>query len=82
MALLGAILSNAQNQLISTLHPSEVVLCLDNDQAGQRGIDKALIDMQDKFLVSYIKIPKDSKDVQDIRNANQLHKILANKTYW
>ena len=82
VALLGAILSSTQNTLISTLHPSEVVLCLDNDQAGQRGIEKALLDMQDKFLVSYIKIPKDSKDVQDIRNANQLHKILANKTYW
>tara|TARA_R110002020_G_scaffold54865_5_gene152613 strand:- start:302 stop:1153 length:852 start_codon:yes stop_codon:yes gene_type:complete len=82
VGILGAILSETQNNLISTLHPSEVVLCLDNDEAGQRGIEKAILDMQNRFLVSYIRIPKHLKDVQDIRNANQLNKIIKNKTYW
>ena len=82
VAILGAICSPTQIDLISSLHPSEVVLCLDNDTAGQKGINNALLDMSDRFLVSYIKIPKQYKDVQDIRQATQLHKVLENKTYW
>ena len=82
VAILGAICSPTQIVLISSLHPSEVVLCLDNDTAGQKGINNALLDMSDRFLVSYIKIPKQYKDVQDIRQATQLHKVLENKTYW
>lgn len=82
VAILGAIISKAQIDLISTLHPSEVVLCLDNDTAGQKGINNAMLDMSDRFLVSFIKIPNGYKDVQDIRQSTQLHKVLENKTYW
>ena len=67
---------------IKSIFAEACKLCLDNDETGVKAIDKALLDMSDRFLVSYINIPKPYKDVQDIRQATQLHKVLENKTYW
>ena len=39
-AILGASVSSAQIDLLSKYHPSEVVLGLDNDEAGEKGIKK------------------------------------------
>ena len=81
-AILGAMVSRSQADLISSLNPSELVLCLDNDEAGQKGISKATLDMNGRFLLSYLNLPKEYKDVQEIRSRNQLTKILKNTELW
>jgi len=80
LAILGASISRKQVELISSLRPSEVVLSLDNDAAGQKGIDKATVDMNSRFLLSYLRLPKNYKDVQEIRNIETLHKVIKNTT--
>ena len=82
VSILGASVSSRQIEMISSLNPSELVLCLDNDDAGRKGISKATLDMQDRFMLSYIKLPNRYKDVQDIRDLNQLSKIINNRTLW
>ena len=80
LAILGASISKNQVDLISSLRPSEVVLSLDNDEAGRKGIDKATVDMNNRFLLSYLRLPKNYKDVQEIRNKDTLHKVIKNTT--
>ena len=82
VAVLGASISQAQIDIISTYHPSELVLCLDADDAGQKGIDKATIDMKDRFMLSFIKFPKEKKDFQDIRNSKELYTVIKNRSIW
>ena len=81
-AILGAMVSRSQADLISSLNPSELVLCLDNDEAGQKGISKATLDMNERFMISYVKLPSGYKDVQDIRSSIQLRKVIQNRTLW
>jgi len=80
VAVLGASISQRQIDLISSLHPQEVVLALDNDTAGKKGIEKATLDMAGRFLISYLRLPKNIKDVQEISNVDTLHKVMKNKT--
>ena len=82
VAVLGASVSQTQIDLIGTYNPSEVVLCLDSDEAGIKGIRKATIDMNNRFMLSYIKFPKRYKDFQEIRNPKDLYKIIQNKNIW
>ena len=82
VAVLGANVSREQIKLINGLYPEEVILCLDNDDAGQIGINKALVDMEHNYLVSYIVIPKGYKDVQDIHNSKVLKQTLQDREYW
>ena len=78
LAILGASVSKKQIELIRELRPSEMVLALDNDEAGQRGTNKATRDMKNKFMISYLKLPKNYKDIQEIRNKETLHKVIQN----
>ena len=80
VAILGASVSKKQLGLISSLNPSEVVLSLDNDTAGAKGISKATFDMEGRFLLSYLILPKKYKDVQEIRNKDVLDKVMRNTT--
>ena len=82
LSILGAIISVSQVNLISSLAPSEVVLGLDNDEAGQKGIKKATFDMKNRFLLSYIDLPEKYKDIQDVRSKIELENILENTHYW
>ena len=82
VAILGAILSKAQETLFSSLHTEELVLCLDNDEAGQTGLNKAMACLSKNFVVSYIKIPKEYKDVQDVRNIDELTTIINDRTFF
>lgn len=82
VAVLGAHISKEQIRLLNKLYPEEVILCLDNDEAGQIGIRKALVDMKESYVVSYIVIPKGYKDVQDIHNSKVLTQILQDREYW
>lgn len=82
VAVLGASVSQAQIKLLNSLYPEEVILCLDSDEAGQIGINKALLDMATNYLVSYIVLPKGYKDVQEINNSKVLNKTLQDREYW
>ena len=82
VAVLGASISQAQIDILSSFNPNEVVLCLDSDEAGQKGIKKATVDMSDRFMLSYIKFPKNKKDFQEIRNAKDLYTIINNRSIW
>ena len=82
VALLGAHLSRRQQELALKLPTKELVLCLDNDDAGRVGLEKAMTCLNPKFMVSYIKIPKEYKDVQEIRDSEELQEIINERTFF
>jgi DNA primase len=82
VAILGASLSKAQEELTLGLQTEELVLCLDNDEAGQIGFQKAMGCLSKSFVVSYVKLPKEFKDVQDVRNSEELASIIKNRTFF
>lgn len=82
VALLGAYMSRAQADLLQEFSVGEVVLCFDNDEAGQIGLGKALTVLGEGVRVSYVKIPEPYKDVQDIRKSDILDTVLKDRHYW
>ena len=58
------------------------MLCLDNDEAGQIGLNKAMACLSKNFVVSYIQIPKEYKDVQDVRKIDELKTIINDRTFF
>ena len=82
VAILGASLSKAQEELTLGLQTEELVLCLDNDEAGQIGFQKAMGCLSKSFVVSYVKLPKEYKDVQDVRNSDELLSIIDSRTFF
>jgi len=82
VAILGASLSKAQEELTLGLQTEELVLCLDNDEAGQIGFKKAMGCLSKSFVVSCVKLPKEYKDVQDVRNSNELSSIINSRTFF
>jgi len=82
VAILGASLSKAQEALTLGLQTEELVLCLDNDEAGQIGFKKAMGCLSKSFVVSYVKLPKEYKDVQDVRNSEELTSIINSRTFF
>jgi len=81
VALLGATISKRQVELANALPTQELVLCLDNDEAGRIGLNKAMTCLSQNFMVSYIKIPKEFKDVQDVRDSEVLQSIIKERTF-
>ena len=80
IALLGLSLSKKQEDLLSKIQSREIVLCLDNDQAGiysQIQIYRRLIKY---FVVTQINLPAGIKDVQDARDPYLLRTIINNRT--
>jgi len=82
IAILGSILSKTQEELLSKLHVEELVICLDNDDAGQKGKERLMACMTQNFVVSYTKLPKGVKDVQDVKNKKELEAIIQNRDIW
>ena len=82
VAIFGASMSRQQQEMLVSLPTQEVVLCLDNDSAGQIATDKALTALNQRCIVSVIQIPGGYKDVQDIREAKALHEILETRSLW
>jgi len=82
VALLGMHLSNRQKELLSKLRAQEIVLCLDNDEAGKTGLDKALHAIGNTLMISYIKLPDEYKDVQEIKDYKLLDNIINKRYYW
>ena len=82
VGVLGANLSKKQIDLLGEINPSRVVLALDNDATGKKGISIGTFDLNNKFMLSYIKLPKNIKDVQEIRNIKDINKIIKTRSLW
>ena len=82
VAILGMDMSKAQQKLLTSLPTQEIVLCLDNDEAGTIGFNKAFSALTQSIITTFIKIPKEYKDVQDIREKKTLDRIIADRYYW
>ena len=82
VALLGANMSKQQEELLLSLQKKEIVLCLDNDKAGINATEKSLTRLSTKCIVSSIQIPQEYKDVQDIRNKNELDRVIETRILW
>ena len=82
VALLGANASRVQQEKLLQLPTNEIVLCLDNDEAGSKATEKVLTTLSQRCIVSTVQIPKGYKDVQDIRDSQILHEALENRALW
>ena len=82
VALLGASFSYEQQDRLKALRPEEIVLCLDNDDAGQTAINKINSCMRDSCVVSWIELPERVKDVQEIRQQTLLKQVIDNRVFW
>ena len=82
VALLGMNMSKTQRELLLTLPTKEIILCLDNDDAGKIGRNNILDSLMGKITLSYIKLPKEYKDVQEIKSCDILKDIIQNRRYW
>ena len=82
VSLLGASISKYQEDLLLQLPTDELVLCLDNDEAGKIGVSKALTTLSNRCRVSRISLPGGYKDVQDIRDITVLKETVKQRTYW
>jgi len=80
IAILGASLSKKQESLINTLHTSELVLCLDNDETGIAASRQIASKLSKHRLVSFARLPDGYKDIQEIRDASLLHSVITNRT--
>ena len=82
IALLGATMSKKQREMLYNIPTQEFVICLDNDVTGQRAMNKIFKELSNSFIVSYITLPRGIKDVQDVRNQNELCDIINERNYW
>ena len=82
VALLGAVMSSKQREMLYNIKTNEFVLCLDNDSVGQKAINKIFKELSQSYVVSYIELPQGYKDVQDIKDKNVLCDIIENRLYW
>jgi len=79
VALLGVFLSTRQKELIKNIGVNEIILCLDNDDAGMKATEYVNREMSQYCPVSRITLDG-VKDVQDVRDFNQLKQIINDRT--
>ena len=82
VALLGMQMSSVQEQLILQLPSKEIILALDNDEAGKKGRDYILKRLQGRINISYLKLPMGYKDVQDIKKRDIIKETIKNRRIW
>jgi len=82
VALLGASISGTQAKLLKDLSIGEIVLCLDNDEAGRIGTKHCLTKLSPTCKISYIELPEGNKDIQEISDKKLVDQIISNRNYW
>ena len=80
VALLGVFLSTIQERLIIENVKQEIILCLDNDEAGRAATNAIHKRLSKQTLVSTINLPNGYKDVQDVKDKKILHKIIDERS--
>jgi len=78
IALLGVFLSDRHKELLKKTGVGEIVLCLDNDEAGMKATEYVNREMGSYCPVSRITLDG-VKDVQDVRDSKQLTQILNDR---
>lgn len=69
VALGGAHLTKAQLERIIKVNPKQITLCLDNDEAGQKGMADAiqkLLPYSDQIRIYIAQLPKKIKDIDEL----------------
>tara|TARA_B100000949_G_scaffold228979_1_gene237279 strand:+ start:189 stop:1082 length:894 start_codon:yes stop_codon:yes gene_type:complete len=79
VALLGVFLSKKHKELLVKMGVGEIILCLDNDEAGMRATEYVSREMRQYCPVSRITLTS-VKDIQDVRDSYQLRQILNERT--
>ena len=82
VALLGIHLSKKQERLLKSMNIGEVILCLDNDEAGKMGTKVIAKDLSQYCIVSKIELPSEFKDIQEVRNPENLKQIVDSRIYY
>ena len=82
VALLGMQMSKVQEELILELPSKEIILCLDNDEAGEKGRDYILTRLRGRVNISYLKLPIGYKDVQEVKNYDTIKETIENRRIW
>ncbi|MEK6861523.1 MAG: toprim domain-containing protein [Nanoarchaeota archaeon] len=82
VAILGVYLSKKQELLLKNIGVGEIVLCLDNDEAGKLGADTIAKRLSKYCIISKIDLPQECKDVQNVRNSEKLKQIIDNRIYY
>lgn len=80
VAILGANMSNRQEEILLSLGAPEIVLCLDGDTPGQQAAAKIASRLSKSCMVSFIRLPTEYKDVQEIRDSKILHDVLTKRS--
>jgi len=82
VAILGMSISKKQVELLQELPVGEIALCLDSDEAGKIGMEKALTALGQTVKVSRINLPTGYKDIQEIKDKELVSHVVQNRNYW
>lgn len=83
VAVLGGTCSREQFDVIEKLAPKEVVTCFDNDAVGKKLTEDVFGYFSDRRLVTAAHLPKDVKDIQDVKNPKQIEETIKQRTiFW
>lgn len=77
LSLVSAQISKKQVSKLKALDIKKIILCLDNDVAGQEGCKKLYDRLKNDFLFFKAELPKDKKDVQEC-NEEELECMFSN----
>lgn len=80
VAIMGVSLSYFQERLLRNTGVPEFVLCLDNDEAGQKGTVKVKERLERAGLVTLTYLPDWAKDIQDIKDPQIIDNVIKNRT--
>ena len=72
VALLGTG-SESQIKILTHCEFRKIILCLDGDKAGDMGIQRIFNGLQNITKISYIKMPRDGRDINDLSKDEFLH---------
>jgi DNA primase len=78
LAILTSKLSHDQKELLNRLGVKRIVLMLDNDEAGEEGMEKAYKMLKKDFVCYRVTYPKDKNDPQELTK-EEITEMLDNK---
>lgn len=85
VAIMGALPTNHQIQLLSKVPVRKFVIALDNpllDKAGREGSERLGNNLSRYKLVNYLKFPDEVKDVNDMTEEQVNTREVVNYQYW
>lgn len=65
LSIISAEVSKVQLKKLKNLDAQKIILCLDNDEAGEKGCIRLHKHLKNHFLFKKVILPNDKKDIQD-----------------